>query len=374
MLRPKLTPQATGAGSLRAPCVDRPCSATDDRDATPGGDSKGRPMISDQELRLDRPDTGPDHAPKRRIASILRALFAVLVLGVVVVAAGLLAFEARYGDTVVPGVRVGDVDLSGLDRPAAAARLDAAFTALADGRVVVAMPNGQHSIAYAAVGRRLDLASMLDEAFAEIGHGGDVFERIGDTFRAFSSGMSIPPRVTFDSIALGMHVTQVAGLVERPPRDASVIPGDPGFKVRAAAAGQVLRTADATEAIARVVVDAELAPIATVDAPIATVLPRLDDAAAERTRAAAERMAGSELDLVLGDETWTIQASTVRSWIRFESAGAQDAPVVIPGEVQSAIARLTKKVGRPTKNASVRPAGWPDRGYRVVPRGPSPRC
>ena len=57
--------------------------------------------------------------------------------------------------------------------------------------------------------RRPDLAWMLDQAFA-IGHGGDVFERIGDTFRALSSAASrFRPESPSTSIALGIHVAQV---------------------------------------------------------------------------------------------------------------------------------------------------------------------
>jgi vancomycin resistance protein YoaR len=322
-------------------------------------------MIGDEEMTLDVPDAGSSHARRRRIPSTLRAFLAVLVLGVAVVAVGLFAFEALYADRVVPGVRVGDVDLSGLDRPAAAARLDAAFASPTVGRIVVATPDGQHAIGYADIGRRPDLEGMLDEAFA-IGHGADVFDRLGQTIRAWSSGISIPPRVTYDSFALRTHVAQVASLVDRPPRDAIVLTGDPWFTVQPAAPGQALRAADVTEAIARRVIEAKAATSVTVDAPITVVAPRLDDAAAERVRAAAERMAGSDLDLVSGDETWTIPASTVRSWIRFESAGAQDAPVVIPAEVRKAIERLSKKVGLPATNASV---GL--RGGRIVASGSS---
>ena len=322
-------------------------------------------MIGDEEFGLDRPDTRSDHARKRRIASTLRALLAVLVLGVAVAAVGVVAFEARYGDAVVPGVRVGGVDLSGLDRPAAASRLDAAFAAVADGRVVVAIPNGQHAIAYADVRRRPDLGWMLDQAFA-IGHSGDAFDRLGETVRALSGGISIPLRVSFDDIALRTHVAQLSDLVDQPPRDAIVVSGDAEFTVRPAAVGRILRAADATEAIARLVDDAEIGARVPFDAPIATVLPRLDDAAAERSRAAAERMAGSGLELVLGDQAWRIPPSTVRSWIRFETVGAESAPVLIAGDVRKTIETLTKKVRLRAKNASV---GL--RGGRIVATGSS---
>lgn len=233
------------------------------------------------ELGLDRPDTGLDHARKRRIAPTLRALLAVLVLGVAVAALGAIAFEERYGDAVVPGVRVGGIDLSGLERPAAESRLDAALASVADGRVVVAIPNGQHAIAYADVRRRPDLGWMLDQAFA-IGHSGDAFDRLGETVRALSGGISIPLRVSFDASALRTHVARLSDLVDQPPRDAIVLPGHAEFTVRPAAVGRILRAADATEAITRLVDDAETGASVPLDAPIATVLPRLDDAAAER--------------------------------------------------------------------------------------------
>jgi len=87
--------------------------------------------------------------------------------------------------------------------------------------------------------------------------------------------------------ALGLSA-RVPGLVTG-PRDAIVVSGDAEFTVRPAAVGRILRAAGATEAIARLVDDAELGASVPLEAPIATVLPRLDDAGAELSRAAADR-------------------------------------------------------------------------------------
>ena len=318
------------------------------------------------ENRGSRDAAGGDkgHGRRRRVSVASRVVLASLGLGLTVLAVGALAFEARYGDSVVPGVRVAGIDLSGLDRASASVRLDEAFGSPAGGRVVVVTPAGAHPITYTDVGRRPDLDQMLDEALA-IGHGEDILGRVQQSLDAALGRISIAPRITFDMAELSSHVERVGDLVERQPRDATVSAGENGFVVQPSVAGQALRRAETTGAIARLLGEANAALSAAVEATIVTVSPSVDDAAAERLRQAAERVAGTGLDLELGDERWTIPASTVRSWLRFP-AGVERAPLVSTTDVQETVAGLRKQVGRPARNAS-----FAFRAGRVVATGRS---
>ena len=70
--------------------------------------------------------------PRFAIAMVL-GLVAVLALGV----GAMFAYDQQYQGRILPGVRVGAVDLSGLSPDDAAARLHAAYDALGAGTAVV---------------------------------------------------------------------------------------------------------------------------------------------------------------------------------------------------------------------------------------------
>ena len=87
-------------------------------------------------------------------------LVAVLVIGV----AGLYAYDAAFDGRILPGVRVGTVDVSGMDRAQATTALEAAYGGLAKGEVVVHTALGDRSIPYSSFGRGPDLNTMIDQA------------------------------------------------------------------------------------------------------------------------------------------------------------------------------------------------------------------
>ena len=91
----------------------------------------------------------------RRPSARLR--FAVAFLVGLVLALGLgtgalYAYDQQYTGRVLPGVAVGDVDLSGLTPDAARAALQGAYHGYADGRIVLTGPDGLAVITYAEIG------------------------------------------------------------------------------------------------------------------------------------------------------------------------------------------------------------------------------
>src|SRR5581483_4842025 len=65
-----------------------------------------------------------------------------LALAASLALAGTYAFEQRYANRVLPGVRVGSTDLSGLTAAEARARLSEAYASLGNGRIIVVGPDG----------------------------------------------------------------------------------------------------------------------------------------------------------------------------------------------------------------------------------------
>ena len=152
------------------------------------------PEIQDTEAPVEA-------TPVRRRVRAWPRLLVGFVLGIVatlgVASAALVAWDDGYQGRVLPGVRVGAVDLSGLDRVQAESALATAYEDLGTGRVVIRTVVGDVTVPYAAFGRRADVGAMVDEAMG-IGRGGTVTERAVTEVRLALEGGYMEPRVTLD--------------------------------------------------------------------------------------------------------------------------------------------------------------------------------
>ena len=99
--------------------------------------SEGTPLVS----------RGRRTWPRVAIAFVVGFVLCLLIAG-----GALLAHDASLDGRVLPGVSVGGVDLSGLDRAGATTALTGAFGHLAEGRVVVRTTAGDVAIPFADFG------------------------------------------------------------------------------------------------------------------------------------------------------------------------------------------------------------------------------
>ncbi len=282
----------------------------------------------------------------------LLAVLAGAALALIVAVGGLYAFDQQYSNQVKAGVRVGPVDLQGLDRDAASARLAAALGSSANGRVVIATPAGQREITYAQIGRRPDLAAMLDEAFS-VGRTGDFVTRSVDAIQAATRGIDIQPRVTFDPSALAAQLASLAAATDVRPSDASVVVSAAGFSVRPSVQGQALDQAAAARLIGARLDDPAAPASLAFTLPYVPVEPAVTDQEAQDAVLAAQRMSGDDLVLTAGSDQWTIPAATLETWLVFApTATGGYGPVVDQAKAQRAIVTLAKKVDRAPTEAT----------------------
>ena len=108
----------------------------------------------------------PDVAtgPRGRLARFVGAFAVGLTLTAVLVVGVFVAFDGRYAGLVLPGVSVGTVDLSGLPPAEARDRLTAAYAGLAEGTLVIEIPDATVPVPYATLGRRIAAETLVDEA------------------------------------------------------------------------------------------------------------------------------------------------------------------------------------------------------------------
>ena len=222
----------------------------------------------------------PDAAilePRRRLVSRLAVGFAAgFVLTLALAAAALLAYDARHDGRILDGVRVGGVELSGLDREQAAAALGTAFGAYSTGRLVVHTSSGDVTVPFAAVGRAPDVSAMVDEAM-RTGRTGSVLERAVAEARLAVDGTDIAPRVVLDRASLESRVRSAVATLGRPAADSRILVTAQAFYAIPALTGRTF-DADAAAAAAVAVLERTDAPTeVVVEAPGSDVPPAHGD-------------------------------------------------------------------------------------------------
>ena len=146
-----------------------------------------------------------------------------LGLALLLAVGGVFAYEQAHAGKIGSGVHAGSVDLSGLTRDEAAARLTAAYASLGQGQLTLNLPDGTVNVSFAALGRHLDATAMVDAALA-VGRSGNPLSRVADEIRTALHGATVAPVVTFDQAALKASLAGLATAIATKPMDAAIRP------------------------------------------------------------------------------------------------------------------------------------------------------
>ena len=308
--------------------------------------------------------TSPARRPRFLVRFAAAFLIGLLITSAVGVGA-LYAYDQQYVGRVLPGVRVGSVDLAGLTREQAIAAVDAAYASEREGRILVTTPKGVVPITYESIGRRVDAEALVDAALG-VGRDGNPLDQFIADARTALRGVSLEASITFDAKALDHALQRMAREVHVIPRSASITFVDGTFQVVPASDGL---TADGRPALAAVV-----ERIGGLDAPdtievalaTRTTEPNITTAEATAAKKNAERIA-APIILAHGDETWKIGAKTLRPWVTFapDDAGGLT-PAINTKDLPRTLRSLEKKINQDPRNATFK-----TRGSRIVGVVPS---
>ena len=258
------------------------------------------------------------------IAFVLGIGACVAILAAVSVA----AFNAD-SNRVVSGVRVGSVDLSGLTRDEAVARLKSSLAYVGDGNVTVTTPSGTATITYAQVGRSPDAETIADDAI-RIGHSGNPLADAIEIARTAASGRTLPVIVRVDPLAVATDVRQMAAANQQ-PRDAQAAVLAGTFTYVAGASGRGIDE----PAISAAIID----HLTTPDAPalfqaggaFVELKPHVGDADAKAAISAAQKMTVA-MTLTFGGYDYTPPATPAPTAAPTAAPSATpSAPSVSPG-------------------------------------------
>lgn len=195
---------------------------------------------------------------KNRSVIAVTAFLAALAI----IAVSAYAFDSSREDRIANGVIVGGVDVGGLDRDAAAARLQQAL--LTPLRVPILVNHGRKQWRLGPGEARIaaDIAGMADEAVDRSRSGG----LFGRTWRELTGGSvdaDIAPRVTYSKAAVVRLLDRIRRSLDRKPKDASVkftaggvgrVRGRDGLAVEARALHRQMRAAIASPTAERTLV------------------------------------------------------------------------------------------------------------------------
>ena len=294
-----------------------------------------------------------DSARSVRWSRVLLAFVIGLALALALAVGSVFAYEQAHAGKIGAGVHAGSVDLSGLTRDQAVAKVTAAYASLSIGQLSLTLPDGTTKVSYADLGRHVDAAAMVDAALA-VGRTGNPLSRVADEIRTALHGTTIAPVVTFDKTALATSVANVATAVATQPVSASIQSTKTGFVASASRDGRTLSVEALTRQVMVALGSSSASDQATVD--VSTDLTAVAQAISSSQASAAAAGANAEIapiTLTHDTDKWTIPAATVATWLSVGTTADGTYCVTADAtKVSASLTALAKSINRKAVDAS----------------------
>lgn len=261
------------------------------------------------------------------------------------------------GSRIYQGVSVGSVDVSGMTADEARTAVSAAYGEhLAQGRGVIfasdeaaatvdvgtalaeqeaqaeqlsveeARENKLLWIAEAgALGARVPVSELVDEAFS-VGRAGGVFERLA----AATGGVNVPVRLAFDDEAVEALAADIDETIGEPRQDWDVAVGEDGrARLVEGHDGTIVDRSQFVERLTEGFLGDNPAGFAFV-ASVGYAPLRIDEAAAERTRAAVQTALDRGVSFSFEGSSWTLSGAEAAPWMATEVRSAGEGFALAP--------------------------------------------
>jgi lipoprotein-anchoring transpeptidase ErfK/SrfK len=147
-------------------------------------------------------------------------IVAGIVAALVVLAGGAYAYDQSQADRIGKGVRVGGIDLEGLTRQEAHAKLERLIVEPLRRPIVVHHGDSAWRLGPKRANIGVDVDAMVDEAMART-RGGDLLGRVVRELTGKSLDANLEPTVTYSHKAVKRLLRRVREGVDRPARDAT---------------------------------------------------------------------------------------------------------------------------------------------------------
>lgn len=290
---------------------------------------------------------------RRRLAGFAVAFVVGAAAVVLLLCAAAFGLSNTYRDRVLPGVRVGSVDLSGLTRDQAMAKLQSGYAYLGNGLVTITTPIGTAPITYEQAGRGPDVEAMADAAMA-VGHSGNPLADGASVVHLTAFGQDIPVVVQIDPTALAERIHVLDRTTTVAPQDAQATTISGNFIFTAGVTGQGIDEMAMASVIIEQLTQAGAAPDLQTSGRFVTLEPRVSDKDAMDAITRAWKMVAS-VDVTWAippagapsswkPQDWKISTGQIRGWIVF---GIQPdgtyAPTIDRAQVEAYLAGVSGK-------------------------------
>jgi lipoprotein-anchoring transpeptidase ErfK/SrfK len=151
-----------------------------------------------------------------RLAVMISAVFVVVV---VVFVATVFVIDGSSDDRIADGIRVGDVDVGGLDAGQARTRLQRELAQAVRRPVTIRYASERFVLRPAVARARLDVDGSVEDARRRGRDGSNAFSRV---FGGGDVHANVAPRITYARGAVQAFVQRVAKRVNRPAKDADI--------------------------------------------------------------------------------------------------------------------------------------------------------
>jgi L,D-transpeptidase catalytic domain/Putative peptidoglycan binding domain len=171
---------------------------------------------------------------------LITIVLAVLALVLVVAAVAAYAYDSSRKEKIADGVKIGHVDVGGLDRQQAARRVQRRLVAPLHRPVKVKLGSETYKLPADKLKIRADLDGMVDEAISDSQSWG-VPARVFRYVTGDPVNDTVQPKVSYSHAAVRDFVQSVGKQVDRDPQDASVSPSGASLNVVPAQNGRTLK-------------------------------------------------------------------------------------------------------------------------------------
>lgn len=259
-----------------------------------------------------------------------------------------LAFAGSRSE-LASGTEVAGVDVGGLTRGEAIAKLDAVFEERSDDPVTFVAGSSRYEFAANQLGVQPDWGGAVAAA-----------ERAGDGFgplrgfrrlRARVFGAEVLPRVAVSNAALEYALDQIAEDVNRPPRNAVVVRRGLRVSVAAAQTGSRLDREAAAEVVVRALGAVERDAATAVRIPVAVTSPPVTAAMLGPAAARARVALSAPVVLKAAKRSFRVPRWRIAELLALPKGGATK--LAIAGPAADAYFRsLSTSIGRPARDAT----------------------
>lgn len=297
-------------------------------------------------MRVDSPLYAPSSRERRRTRSAPAVVAVCAAAGAVLAILVGLAFAGSRSE-LAPGTQVAGVDVGGLTKREATARLEALFEQRSDDPVEFVAGTSSYVFAANQLGVQPDWSS----AVAAAGRAGDGFGPLRGfrRIRARVFGAEVLPQLAVSNAALEYALDQIADDVNRRPQSAALVRRRLRIRVVPEQAGSRLDREAAAEVVVRALGQVERMPGPTM-LPVQVTTPAVGAAmlvgAAERARTAMS----APIVLKAAQRTFRVPRSRIGELLSLPRDGATK--LAIGGvAADTYFRRLSANIGRPPRDA-----------------------